>query len=182
MYSLVFWCGGIVWFLWVLLMCSFIGIFFMLFDDFCLCVTNRFVFVLVDKKFFACFCVLCRCAEFISVFLCVVLMLVKSAPVVLLIVNCYVVDVFARSNLADFLFVCCVVGFFYYGVYVIRCVKFKCYILCVFYCFYNISCLLDNCLYGFGGCGLFVLVCGDGVILKLYIIFVGYAYCITLIY
>lgn len=72
--------------------------------------------------------------------------------------------------------------FFYYGVYVIRCVKFKCYILYVFYCFYNISCLLDDCLYGFGGCGLFVSVCGDGVILKLYIIFVGCAYCITLIY
>lgn len=29
----------------------------MLFDDFCFCVINRFVFVLVDKKF-SCFCVL----------------------------------------------------------------------------------------------------------------------------
>lgn len=82
----------------------------MLFDNFCLCVTNRFVFVLVDKNF-SCFCVLCRCVVIllccvvISVFLCVVLMLVKPAPVVLLIVNCCVVDVFARSNLADFLFV-----------------------------------------------------------------------------
>lgn len=76
----------------------------MLFDDFCFCVTNRFVFVLV----FACFCVLCRCTEFISVFLCVVLMLIKSAPVMLLIVNCYVVDVFARSNLADFFCLCVV--------------------------------------------------------------------------
>lgn len=83
----------------------------MLFDDFCFCVTNRFVFVLVDKKF-SCFCVLCRCVVtllccvVISVFLCVVLMFVKSAPVVLLIVNCYVVDVFARSNLADFFCLC----------------------------------------------------------------------------
>lgn len=32
-----------------------------------------------------------------------------------------------------------------------------------FIAFTNISCLLDNCLYGFGGCGLFVLVCGDWV-------------------
>lgn len=42
--------------------------------------TNRFVFVLVDEKNFVCFCVLCHCAEFIAVFLCMlVLILLKIA-------------------------------------------------------------------------------------------------------
>lgn len=78
MYSLMFWCGGLCGFCGVVVVLVY-WCFFMLFDDFCFCVTNRFVFVLVDKKFFACFCVLCRCTEFISVFLFVVLMLVKFA-------------------------------------------------------------------------------------------------------
>lgn len=72
---------------------------------------------------------------------------------------------------------------FYCGVYAIRCIKFKYCILYVFYCFYNISCLLDNCSYGFGGCGLFVLVCGDGVAVEtIHNFFVDCAYYITLIY
>ena len=72
--------------------------------------------------------------------------------------------------------------FFNCGVYAIRCIKFKYCILYVFYCFYNISCFLDNCPYGFGDCGLFVSVCGDGVAVETIHNFFSNTCCITLIY